>query len=277
VQRNGRILRQGNQCKRVEIFRYITEGSFDAYLYQLIEKKQIAISQFLEGSALLRREEEDCSNLVLEYGEIKALALGNPMIKRRVEVHNVLGRTRMNQRARRKELLKLQEVKAAAPEQIETRKERIRQIEEDIRRYQNEKEVIPREERMAFGEELLAEIRRNLIHKERVFDIYQGFQVVLPDYMERDKPFVYLQSSGRYKVNMKDAKALGCSQRLDHVLENLAEEREQALLALQAKEDELVHAREELAKGNPYDKTVEALEQKLARIDEMLEKEGTAV
>ena len=130
---------------------------------------------------------------------------------------------------------------------------------------------------MAFGEELLAEIRRNLIHKERVFDIYQGFQVVLPDYMERDKPFVYLQSSGRYKVNMKDAKALGCSQRLDHVLENLAEEREQALLALQAKEDELVHAREELAKGNPYDKTVEALEQKLARIDEMLEKEGTAV
>lgn len=277
VQRNGRILRQGNQCKRVEIFRYITEGSFDAYLYQLIEKKQIAISQFLEGSALLRREEEDCSNLVLEYGEIKALALGNPMIKRRVEVHNVLGRTRMNQRARRKELLKLQEVKAAAPEQIETRKERIRQIEEDIRRYQNEKEVIPREERMAFGEELLAEIRRNLIHKERVFDIYQGFQVVLPDYMERDKLFVYLQSSGRYKVNMKDAKALGCSQRLDHVLENLAEEREQALLALQAKEDELVHAREELAKGNPYDNTVEALEQKLARIDEMLEKEGTAV
>ena len=102
-QRSGRIIRQGNSNPKVEIYRYVTKQTFDAYLYQLIEKKQIAISQFLEGSALLRREEEDCSNLVLEYGEIKALALGNPMIKRRVEVHNVLGRTRMNQRARRKE------------------------------------------------------------------------------------------------------------------------------------------------------------------------------
>ena len=87
VQREGRILRQGNQNKKVDIFRYITEGSFDAYSWQLLETKQRFISELLSGS-LTERSGSDIEDTVLNYAEVKALAVGNPLIKERVEKAN---------------------------------------------------------------------------------------------------------------------------------------------------------------------------------------------
>ena len=89
VQREGRILRQGNMNPRVQIFRYITEGSFDAYSWQLLETKQRFISQLLSGS-LTQRSGSDIDGTVLDYAEVKALAVGNPLIKKRVETANEL-------------------------------------------------------------------------------------------------------------------------------------------------------------------------------------------
>jgi hypothetical protein len=91
VQREGRILRQGNLNKKVYIYRYITEGSFDAYSWQLLETKQRFISGLLSGS-LTERSGSDVESTVLDYAEVKALAVGNPLVKERVETANELTR-----------------------------------------------------------------------------------------------------------------------------------------------------------------------------------------
>ena len=91
TQREGRILRQGNENEKIRICRYITEGSFDAYSWQLLETKQRFIVGLLSGS-LTERSGADIENTVLNYAEIKALAVGNPLIKQRVETANLLSR-----------------------------------------------------------------------------------------------------------------------------------------------------------------------------------------
>ncbi|MCD8286082.1 MAG: DEAD/DEAH box helicase family protein [Clostridia bacterium] len=89
VQREGRILRPGNMNEKVFIFRYITEGSFDAYSWQILENKQRFISELLSGS-YTARSGGDVKDTVLDYAEVKALAVGNPLIKMRVETANEL-------------------------------------------------------------------------------------------------------------------------------------------------------------------------------------------
>ena len=91
TQREGRILRQGNTNSKVQIFRYITEGSFDAYSWQLLETKQRFISGLLSGS-ITDRSNSDIEDTVLNYAEVKALAVGNSLVKERVEAANELTR-----------------------------------------------------------------------------------------------------------------------------------------------------------------------------------------
>lgn len=81
-QREGRIIRQGNENPEVDIYSYVTEGTFDAYLYQLVESKQKFISQIMTSKSPVRSA-EDVDEQALSYAEIKALASGNPMIKER--------------------------------------------------------------------------------------------------------------------------------------------------------------------------------------------------
>lgn len=80
TQREGRILRRGNTNSKVYIYRYITEGSFDAYSWQLLETKQRFISELLSGS-LTERSGTDIADTVLDYAEVKALAVGDPLVK----------------------------------------------------------------------------------------------------------------------------------------------------------------------------------------------------
>ncbi len=87
VQRDGRIIRRGNENNEIFIYRYITEGSFDAYSWQILETKQRFISQFLSGTALTRTL-SDLENNVLTYGEVKALALSDPRMKMIAEKEN---------------------------------------------------------------------------------------------------------------------------------------------------------------------------------------------
>lgn len=89
-QREGRILRQGNQNDEVEIYRYVTEGSFDAYSYQLIQTKATFINQIMSNSSGGGRTAEDLDRDTLTYAEVKALASGNPLILEKFKVENEL-------------------------------------------------------------------------------------------------------------------------------------------------------------------------------------------
>jgi N12 class adenine-specific DNA methylase len=84
IQREGRIMRQGNQNEKVAIYRYASEGSFDVYMWQTVERKARFIHQVMHPRDLTEREVEDVDQAVLSYGEIKALAAGNPLILERV-------------------------------------------------------------------------------------------------------------------------------------------------------------------------------------------------
>ena len=85
IQRSGRIIRQGNKNPEVDIYRYVTEGTFDAYLYQLVENKQRFISQIMTSKTPVRFA-EDIDETALSYAEIKALAAGNPDIIEKTEL-----------------------------------------------------------------------------------------------------------------------------------------------------------------------------------------------
>lgn len=85
TQRNGRIIRQGNQNKEVQIYQYVTEGTFDAYLYQTLENKQKFISQIMTSKSPVRSC-DDVDEQALSYAEIKALCAGNPLIKEKMDL-----------------------------------------------------------------------------------------------------------------------------------------------------------------------------------------------
>lgn len=83
LQRAGRTVRQGNKNPKVDVVRYVTEGTFDAYLYQIIENKQKFISQIMTSKSPARSV-EDIDEVALSYAEIKALAVGNSYIKEKI-------------------------------------------------------------------------------------------------------------------------------------------------------------------------------------------------
>ena len=93
-QRSGRIIRQGNENEKVKVFRYVTEGTFDAYLWQIIENKQRFISQILTSKAPVRTA-EDIDEATLSYAEIKAIASGNPLIKEKMDLDIQLEKLKM--------------------------------------------------------------------------------------------------------------------------------------------------------------------------------------
>ena len=130
-QRLGRIVRQGNQNPEVEIFRYVTEGTFDAYLYQLVESKQRFIAQIMTSKAPARAA-EDVDETALSYAEIKALATGNPQIIEKCNLDmevsklNMLRANHLSQRYALEEL-----VLRKYPAEIKELNERIAGYEQD--------------------------------------------------------------------------------------------------------------------------------------------------
>jgi N12 class adenine-specific DNA methylase len=135
-QRSGRIVRQGNQNDEVHIFRYVTENTFDAYLYQILENKQRFISQIMTSKSPVRSA-EDIDETALSYAEVKALATGNPLIKEKMDLDiqvsklKLLKANHLSQRyALEDRLLK------HYPQQIKSTEERIAGYEKDLALYE---------------------------------------------------------------------------------------------------------------------------------------------
>lgn len=269
-------MRRGNTCEKVYVYRYITEGTFDGYSWQLLENKQKFIASFLSGTSAVRSV-RDISNSVLTYAEIKALAIGNKLIKQRVETANKLEHARISLRQRARQMADMQLITDTYPDKIRRQKEYVGNIQTDYVGYNENRAKIPREERQALGEELI-EALKHTYREPRVFDTYQGFTVELPDNMPQDKPYVYLigKSGERYYVEIDPKKPMGCSQRLDLTLDRLDERAEQQNTVLSQYRRQLKDARVDLDAGNPFIEQIEALEQELERIDNELNESEAA-
>ncbi|MEG2039027.1 MAG: helicase C-terminal domain-containing protein, partial [Oscillospiraceae bacterium] len=131
-QREGRILRQGNKNDEVSIYRYVTEKSFDAYLWNIVETKQRFISQIMSSKTDIRHC-EDVDEAVLGYAEAQAIASGNPLIKEKIEVETEVSRLRLLETQHRNQLFKLQDdVQTTYPKEISGLQRHISLLEQDI-------------------------------------------------------------------------------------------------------------------------------------------------
>ena len=132
AQRNGRMVRQGNLNKEVSIFIYVTESTFDSYSWQLVENKQKFISQIMTSKSPARSC-EDLDEAALTYAEVKALAAGNPMIKKKMDLDIQVARLRTLKAAYTSQHYRLEDAIAVAfPRQIKGTEHRIRAFEQDI-------------------------------------------------------------------------------------------------------------------------------------------------
>ena len=132
-QREGRILRQGNQNEEVEIYRYVTEGSFDAYSYQLIQTKATFINQIMANSNGSGRTAEDLDRDTLTYAEVKALASGNPLILDKFRIENELKQLYLSKSRYDKSHIELEsKFNRELPRQLKYQKQYLDCLEKDI-------------------------------------------------------------------------------------------------------------------------------------------------
>lgn len=131
-QRSGRIERQGNQNSEVYVYRYVTEGTFDAYMYQLVEKKQRFISQIMQGDTSIR-EIEDLDESSLNYAKLKALAVGDPLIQEKMELELQVRDLLQQKQNHNSEIFALQDkIAYQLPKDISNQKSYIESIKSDM-------------------------------------------------------------------------------------------------------------------------------------------------
>jgi len=269
VQREGRILRQGNTNERVHIFRYIMQGSFDAYSWQLLETKQRFISELLSGS-LERRDAADVDDVVLDYAEVKAIAVGNPLIKERVETQNELNRSVILRRKARDSRMALEQELSELPAQIQNQERVLRCCERDMEYFTRVGRELTPEERRTVREKLYDALQNNVLaSEETVLGTYQGFRVVLPANMLADSPYVWLEHSGRYYVALGETER-GNLQRIDWFLLHLDEHYDKLNGSLAKLQERLEKLEQELSRKEDYSDKIEALKKRLAEIDKEL-------
>ena len=275
-QRLGRIVRQGNENEEVEIFRYVTEGTFDAYLYQLVENKQKFIAQIMTSKAPVRVA-DDVDETALSYSEIKALATGNPLIIEKCNLDMEVARLNMLKASHLNQVYALEElVHRKYPAEITRLAERIAGYEKDVELAK----AHPKAQEGFCGMEVEG---KHYAEKEdagkAIIDVctkmtgsdavllgqYRGFSMVL----------AYDGMSNEYRITLKGtlshtvtlgADVFGNITRLDNALENLAGNLDAERAKLEEAKVQLENARTELA--TPFARE-EELAEKTARLKEL--------
>lgn len=269
VQREGRILRQGNENKDVEIYRYITEGSFDAYSWQLLESKQKVISSILSGNAD-RRSCGEIDDYVLNYAEVKAIAIGSPLLKERVKCANELTRYETLRRKMAETRVSLEVEMLELPNKINHQTELIEKAKADKEFVESNSFLYQKAERKELRERLYKLLIKNeLCNKETKAISYRGFDVILPSGMVKHKPFVYIENNGRYRIELGLAKN-GILTRIDNYIDNFEqhlETFENNLKNLQKRRQDIA---EELSKHKNYSDKIQILKDRIREIDREL-------
>lgn len=269
IQREGRILRAGNQNDYVDIYRYIAEGSFDAYSWQILESKQRMISAILSG-CVTQRMCEEIADVVLNYAEVKAISVGNPLLKKRVELANELVRNLTLQRRMVETRQEIEIELTELPNKMEHQRKLIEKCIDDMTfclKNEFTYDKFTRKELRTIIHEGI--IQNELSSEEVTVCSYRGFDVVIPTNMTKQKPFVYLEMTGRYRVDMSLSET-GILVRFDNFIDNIGEHRDNLvnrLNNLQIRESEI---KEELQAKDSYADIIEELRLELKRIDKEL-------
>lgn len=227
TQRDGRMLRQGNKNDSVRIYRYVTNGSFDAYSWQLLENKQRFISQIVRGD-YPNRAGDEVDEVVLTYSEVKSLAVGNPLIKRRIEVETELQRKLiLRSRIERRKIEAGEALLQMPAKKLEL--ERLRTMfTEDIARLETANSGFTMQimgetykKRRDAGErliDLLAEYA--FLREDKLIGSYRGFDLYLANDLLDARRIFLLKGSGSYRSDLSES-AMGVIARMDNCLNGL--------------------------------------------------------
>lgn len=274
IQREGRILRQGNTNKKVRIFRYITEGSFDAYSWQLVEAKQRFISEFSSGQVNVNTA-SDIDNTVLSYAQIKALCIGNPRIKERVEKQNELTRLLLLRTKENEEQLVLEDNLRYMKKTLETLKEERVPLRIDAAKVKDN----PKPEKLtADWKQLRSDIRRSVMQRpasqsEKFVATYRGFDLILPAEVQQDDPHLLLIHHGSYRVELGESDK-GIMVRIDNALDAIPTHLERLNSRIQSLTDEMSRTEQALRshRKDKYDKQIETLREVIRDLDDEIAK-----
>lgn len=275
-QRAGRIVRQGNENKEVNIYRYVTENTFDAYLWQTIENKQKFISQIMTSKTPVRVA-EDVDESSLNYAEIKALATGDPKIKEKMDLDNEVTKLKMLEANYKSNRYRLEDkVAKNYPEEISRTEKLIEAVKKDIKDVEAKAEgdekftsiIILGEkitDKKLAGEKLLEVIAKVKINESKVIGKYRN--------MDLEVSYNFFTNDHNFNLNgaAKHSGELGTSAdgnitRLDNVLEKMPEKLKRLEEKLISTKEQLENAKEELKK--PFEKADE-LKNKVLRLAEL--------
>ena len=276
-QREGRIIRQGNENPEVEIYTYVTENTFDSYLYQMVEGKQKFIGQVMTSKAPARSA-EDIDETALSYAEVKALCTGNPYIKEKMDLDIAVQRLKMLKASHVSQRYALEDkIAKAFPDQIAALEQKISGYKSDIEL--REAQTMPNEdgfssmevegtayiEKKAAGSALLA-AAHNMTSPDAIpIGMYRGFAMVLS----------FDTFAKEYRLNLKGQLShpislgtdlFGNIQRIDNMLAGLESDLRQCEAQLDNARVQLSNAKAAVDKPFPQE---DELKTKLARLDEL--------
>ena len=276
TQRNGRIIRQGNQNKQVYVYNYVTESTFDAYLYQTLENKQKFISQIMTSKSPMRSC-DDIDEQALSYAEVKALCAGDPRIREKMDLDVQVAKLKVlrgdfqNQKYRLEDkLLK------TFPEEIQKQKTRIAALQQDSQiaaAHPQDKENfcgmtikgMVYDDKKAAGERLLLARQEMPNADMMLLGTYRGFELNIRFDSFKNEHQAVLRAELSYPVSLGDD-ARGNITRLDNAIDNFADRIADAENALQNLEQQKQAAEVEVAK--PFAQE-EELAEKSARLAEL--------
>ena len=276
IQRSGRIIRQGNKNPEVDIYRYVTEGTFDAYLYQLVENKQRFISQIMTSKTPVRFA-EDIDETALSYAEIKALAAGNPDIIEKTELDTQVAKLKLLKQNYLSEKYALEDkVIKYYPNEIKRLENRIEDMKEDIEVFNNNNTLDNSFEKMNIkgtdfterkeaGEKII-EICKSMTNPEPLeIGEYKGFKIILFfDTMDR-KFYASMKNNLSYKTELGSDPS-GNITRIDNVLNGIETRLSSIENNLEDTKKNYESAKKEIEKPFPQE---EELKTKSKRLDEL--------
>ncbi|WP_423221744.1 DEAD/DEAH box helicase family protein [Faecalibacterium prausnitzii] len=283
TQRNGRIIRQGNKNKQVYVYNYVTEGTFDAYLWQTLENKQKFISQIMTSKSPMRSC-DDVDEQALSYAEVKALCAGDPRIREKMDLDvqvaklKVLRSDYQNQKYRLEDkLLK------HYPEEIQKAKNRIAALKNDAQiadAHPQDKENfcgmtikgMVFDEKKAAGERLMLACKEMPNADMMLLGTYRGFELNIRFDSFKNEHQIVLRGELSYPVPLGDDPR-GNIVRLDNAIGNFADRIADADAALDSLEQQKQAAEAEIAKPFAQEEELQTKSARLAELDALLNME----
>jgi hypothetical protein len=275
-QREGRILRQGNENSTVWLYRYVTEGTFDAYMWQTLESKARFIAQIMTGNMTVRTA-DDIEGMVLTYAEVKALASGNPLVIEKFKVDTEVKRLQTLQSQHRHEKYRMESEISRLLSHIASVRDNVSALESDLA-----SRAIPEKFRMTVDGVVYTErkdagnaiLRQTLYLKGRSaweeIGSFAGFPLFVRSVEGYLSQYIVAKGLAEHSGTVSDSE-LGTIASLEYALKNIENRLSERRKALAEAEKRLEGLRNELTKDFPYEETLKSLQHKQYEIDKQLD------